>query len=616
MQASTQRSFDLTTLLASDTAIRQARQRGLLRLVQALFREGLLQRAQLITEGAISWLALWSQQRLLRFEGLQFGRTGYCNLTGSLLCFHGGEPTQPILNASMLMKCIGDSLPLQVSSENLQRVIAELDNCLDNDVLCLAYRASWSKRLAAHCSGTGGGFLAGLREHRVSNPTLLLEQWATLGHPWHPNYKTRLGLSPQALIALSPEFEAQLAIPVLAVRRHCMHLEMSDNSADYCAWFAATYADVWQQWSHALAKRGETVDGWLPLPVHPYQAEHILPTIFADEMLRGDLLVLDHVTLPATPTMSFRTVAPLGNGALPHLKLPVALRMTSVQRTLSPKSAVMGPRLTTLVRGILRHENGFGQTLDVLGEEVGLHFRDSGDDRARHLAVVFRVNPMQRYSATMLPLPVAALAVESPDSGRPLIAELVALADADHAAGALAFFERYTATVLRALLSPYLLYGIAFEAHQQNSFMLLDADWQPVRLLVRDFGDLRIHAPTLRRTGLTLDAFRPGHTLFEDDQPVRDKLLHAVMLCHLGELIPLLASTFACRQSLLWNTLRRQIENVFDQLKHRTDPQRWTSERTALLQADWPVKSFLRMRLSDASDDVHGAMANPLREPA
>ena len=89
-----------------------------------------------------------------------------------------------------------------------------------------------------------------------------------------------------------------------------------------------------------------------------------------------------------------------------------------------------------------------------------------------------------------------------------------------------------------------------------------------------------------------------------------------LMLCHLGELIPLLASTFACRQSLLWHTLRQQIETIFDQLKHRTDPQRWTHERTALLHADWPVKSFLRMRLSDTSDDAHGTMANPLREPA
>ena len=170
--------------------------------------------------------------------------------------------------------------------------------------------------------------------------------------------------------------------------------------------------------------------------------------------------------------------------------------------------------------------------------------------------------------------------------------------------------------MLRATLSAYLLYGIAFEAHQQNSFILLDERHAPVRLLARDFGDLRVHGPTLRAAGLALDAYRPGHTVYEDDEPVRDKLLHAVLLCHLVELALLLAHTFRQPETPFWDVLRREAEQVFDSLRGRADGRRWERERRALLEEDWPAKSFLRMRLLDTSDDLHGSMPNPFTAQA
>jgi hypothetical protein len=51
---------------------------------------------------------------------------------------------------------------------------------------------------------------------------------------------------------------------------------------------------------------------------------------------------------------------------------------------------------------------------------------------------------------------------------------------------------------------------------------------------------------------------------------------------------------------------------VFAALRSRVDAHRWHAERQALLEHDWPAKAFLRMRLTDTSDDVHGTMPNPL----
>jgi siderophore synthetase component len=142
---------------------------------------------------------------------------------------------------------------------------------------------------------------------------------------------------------------------------------------------------------------------------------------------------------------------------------------------------------------------------------------------------------------------------------------------------------------------------------------MVNQQYEPVQLLIRDFGDLRIHAPTLRKAGLTIEAYRPGHTLFEEDAPVLDKWVHAFMLCHLSELTLLLAKTYHYSENHFWYLLRQQTETLFDQLRSRVPTERWNKQRHALLEADWPIKSFIKMRLKNSSDDHHGRMPNPLK---
>ena len=601
-----------------DVALAEACQRGLQRTLQALFREKLLNLEHLIIEGAISWLPLWSRQSMLRFEGLHIGRIGNCELSGQVSCYHGGERPRTLATSSALLAFVADALPHAVAAIDMGRLIRELDNSTANDALCLRYRRQWADELNGAIRASGQPNLIAMLMQapadQVANPTLLLEQWGTLGHPWHPGYKTKLGLTAKEVISLSPEFRADLAVSLAALKKDKAHVAMAHDDGDYGVWFGATFPQQMKAWEGALRQRGQDPREWLPLPVHPYQAGRLLPEKFAAEIARGDLLLLPEVQMRATPTMSFRTVVPDGAAGLPHLKLPVSLRLTSVQRTVSPKSAVMGPRLTRLLTQIVAAEGGFGGALDIVGEEIGIHYIDpqADDDRSRHLSVLFRCNPMSKRSAVLFPVPAGALFADSPVDGRALVTELVALSYGDHADGALQFFARYADTVLSAVLGAYLLYGIAFEAHQQNSFIMVDHECKPVQLLARDFGDLRVHGPSLQRTTLTLDVFRRGHTVFDTDEPVRDKLLHAIMLCHLSELGLLLARSYRRSEAEFWDVLRSATCAAFDRLRDRTDPQRWQAERHAVLEANWPAKAFLKMRLSDTSDDVHGVMPNPL----
>jgi hypothetical protein len=87
---------DSSSSPGADGVVNRARQRGLTRMLQALFREELLQASHLITEGTISWLPLWPQQGLLRFERLSIGRIGDCRLDGEISYIQSGGPSRSV----------------------------------------------------------------------------------------------------------------------------------------------------------------------------------------------------------------------------------------------------------------------------------------------------------------------------------------------------------------------------------------------------------------------------------------------------------------------------------------------------------------------------------------
>lgn len=603
-----------------------AKHNGLQRLVQALFREGLLDSSQLIfdSRNGVAWLPHWKNEALFRFDGLRRGVSGSWQLNGHIHYIKRHQEPAEVLSPSAALKLFANLFETTPSASDVARLQDELGNSTDNDLLCLAYRQAWADRLVRTLP-PGAGFIAWLRKLSDQggdsfNGCLMLEQWGTQGHPWHPNYKTKLGLTPEDVIAMSPEFEADIDISFAAVRADVMHVETMTASAGargYLTWFSNTFPQIMNAWEEALRKRNLIAADWLPLPMHPWQARRQIPTEFSAEIAQGQLIQLDEVTLKASPTMSFRTVVPQRSSRLPLMKLPVALRLTSVQRTLSPKSAVMGPRVSALLKHILERESGFDGMLDIVCEPIGVHYIDPtrNDDHARHLSVLYRDNPMLHARKGLFPIPVGVLFTPSPvpsAHGRPLVVELVAGAFEDNRQGAADFYRRYVEVAVAATLGAYLLYGIGFEAHQQNSFMLIDSDGMPQKLLLRDFGDIRIHADALQAAGLTLDCYKAGQTVLEDRDQVRDKLLHAVFLCHLGELALLLTRTYDLPQLQLWSILREVTHHVFEELKPRIPDTLWQHEYARILEQPWPAKSFVRMRLSESSDDDVRTMHNPL----
>jgi siderophore synthetase component len=422
--------------------------------------------------------------------------------------------------------------------------------------------------------------------------------------------------------SLSPEFDSIVSVRVAALRADMAYLERMPHVGHYHDWFAGHFPQVWAQWKGRLNARQLDERQWLPLPIHSWHLEHFVRREYAAEIDEG-ILVVDGPDIDTLPTMSFRTMMPRLPGPVPFFKLPIALWLTSEQRSLQAKSIHMGPRISSVIERILTEESGFNGNLEIFPEEVAFHYKHAvkQDDRpGRYLSVAFRSSKVAfDRSDDLLPVTVAALFTRSPVDRRPLMTELIEQGGTRASTQAVEqFFRAYAQTVTHPVIGIYLRYGIALEAHQQNTSVLFARDGTPQRLLIRDFGDGRTFAPLLAARGYEIKPYvHPGilPTVFDHDiSLVRSLVLNACFVCHLHEIALMLTQEYGFASNRLWEVLREETGRTFDRFASGVDHQLWQTERTAFLDEPWPARSVLRMHLLSYSDyRLEHTLSNPLR---
>ncbi|AFL50978.1 siderophore synthetase component [Sinorhizobium fredii] len=603
----------------------QASRNAINRLVRCLFAERLLEPNALLwaRDGRQAWFPLWASRRVLHFTDLHLAPAGTLRNRGQIEVLDGSGARQRIDDPAALMREIAPSLSITTAPDGLEHLLRDVDNSMRNDMLARRERERWSAALRQKIAEAGAsGFLAYLEGSLPPHlAAMTLDQWGALeGHPFYPTWKAKPGLPPEDVAALSPEFGARVSLRIAALRSNWAYVEKMPHVGSYSEWFAENFPDLWRDWTKGLKARGKSPGDWLPLPVHAWHLEHFVRREFAPEIEAG-VFDPDGPEIATLPSMSFRTMLPETEAPRPFIKLPVAIWMTSEQRTLQGKSIHMGPRLSTLISEILSKEDDLRSELEIFIEELGaiLHHPDTGDEHpGRFLSVVYRNTDALARKDGLLPVTVAALLTASPLDGRPLICELIARNGDECEAAVAAFFRAYTRIVVRPALAMYLLYGIAFEAHQQNSTILFDKGGLPRKLLIRDFGDGRSFAPLFKERGYELEPFsRKGilPTTFDDDIAlVRSFVIDACFVCHLHEIALCLTEQYSLTGDSLWRILREETEAAFEVLRPRMlSDAFWLAEREAFLEQPWPTRSVLRMHLERYRDyRVEHRLPNPL----
>jgi siderophore synthetase component len=585
-------------------------------LIKAILREHIYPTSiQLLANFTIP---LWKQKRLLVIQDLHPTSLGQFRNTGQVILAADHCYNKKIINdPNELLKTLVSELEKN-DPKGVEYFHKELSDSIRNQALALAYRKQWRQRLRAEMLKTGDKNFWHWNAQRVSTADLSIfwEQWGCVGHPFHPNKKSKIGLQPKDVLALSPDFEAEVNIRLAAIKNNLVHTESSQNLSA-TQWFSNNFPDWYQAWCDELQQRGLNCDNYTPIPVHPWQADNILPNLFSELIGNKNLLLLNNIELKTKPSMSFRTMIPQINSDQPHIKLPTAIQMTSAMRTVSPRSCELGPRISQLIDDILRKENSFNHSFYALSEQLGIHLisnDEQQDQKAKHLSCILRTNPHQVAKENEIVVPVATLLADSIDEQTPLLIEILRHQSNDPLSAAKSFLQDYSQKLLQATLCLYLKYGISLEAHQQNSLAVFNQDGEFCSFLVRDFGGIRIHLSTLEASGHQFKMHRDRLTVSDDIAVVRNKVIHTVFICHLGELVMALASYFDKSDQEFWLIIRDQAEQIFNQLKHLLTEQQQQDEWNAFFTDNWSIKALTRMRLEADADYIHFDVDNPLKQ--
>ncbi|MEU6118182.1 IucA/IucC family protein [Streptomyces sp. NPDC047117] len=313
------------------------------------------------------------------------------------------------------------------------------------------------------------------------------EQSLILGHPLHPTPKSREGLSEGEIHAYSPELRGSFRLHWLAVDRSVLAMDS--------AWTArgrAVPADHLTAGLAGLAGEGPAVpEGSALLPLHPWQAREVRHRPEAAALLEAGLLHdLGAHGAHWHPTSSVRTVHCPGADAM--LKLSLGLRITNSRRENLRKELQRGVEVHRLLRsGLAEQWRAAHPGFDVIRDPAWLAVTGTDGTPVRGLDVVLRHNPFGPADDAVC---VAGLTSPRPwpghDGLRSRLADLIGTLTArtGRPTGAVAaeWFLRYLHTVVRPVLWLDGTAGVALEAHQQNTLVMLDADGWPVGGRYRD----------------------------------------------------------------------------------------------------------------------------------
>ena len=514
----------------------------------------------------------------------------------------------------------------KINKADWEQFELELNNSYENELSMYLYRGFWQKQLANDISSSGNTNLWNwiCNSLNKNEQISFLEQWGAVGHIYHPGSKTRLGLSKFENILYSPEFQAEVDIVFGAIHKNIAHAETIDNlGATYQEWISDSYPDQYSLWCSELVKKGLDSDDYLMIPIHPWQAEHILPAKHKCLIDCQQLLIIDNCKYTTKPSMSFRTMLPMSSkeGSIePHMKLPVAIHATSVMRTVSPESVRTGPRISKVLLDILDKEPQIAKNMNVLADIVGIHTKKAcRKDDIRQLSAIFRENPETYLGKNEVASPLASLFVKTPN-GQPLICDILDSINYKSSIEVLEYFRAYAKITLTTCLDLYLLYGIALEAHQQNTLVVFEYNF-PKKLLIRDLGGMRLHTPSIKDAGITLPKDTFSLTFTDSQTNTRRKFIHACLQSNLGELILQLSSHYKIDEEDFWLIVRQEIEGRFIALKNRISNEKYNKEYSEIIENPWSMKALTRMRLNDRLDcdkddmqgDIYVDLENPLK---
>lgn len=449
------------------------------------------------------------------------------------------------------------------------------------------------------------------------------EQSALYGHWLHPMPKSRQGIATWQHEHFSPELHGRFQLHFFAVARHLVEQEsIADRPAE--------------ELSRNLALRGldcgrvERLLGSLGdlclIPVHPLQAEWLIQKSHVRRLVaQGALRDLGPLGPLFTATSSVRTVYSESFEYMMKLSIPV--KITNSLRINLKSELGDSVWISELLRRC-RVEESFTE-LAILEDPACItvaipELEETGFE------VIFRKNPFTGAgSRTDLggppgrfaePHAVTALTSDPlPGETRSLLEFFVRRASTNLGLplfeAALRWFEAYFLCVIEPALGIYDRWGIALEAHQQNSLVAFDDVGLPKSFYYRDIQGLALSESRRDKLTCLVPQLEDQEKVFEPDDIVQNGLIYYLFFNHLYPVIHRLGVDGLSEEA----TLLKVVWQRLSEMRLRLGGLGQTLIDHLLTSPELPCKANLLTRVEDRDElqadqelAVYSMIANPL----
>ncbi|KAL2862584.1 IucC family-domain-containing protein [Aspergillus lucknowensis] len=341
-----------------------------------------------------------------------------------------------VLDGAGLMRIYGKWAKL--NNERIDQICREFENSVQN--LEKAYRQDWSLT--------------------IDSPAWAWEQAVVEGHGMHPWHRCRY--------PLVDDFETA-SIHFVSVPRAGLTLV-----GDYEGHISKL---IPTQLNH----QG---DDQVIFPVHEYQLPNVKNAFPNARVLP--------CTISGRPQSSVRSISLPGADVDFCIKVPLAVKITSIVRTIRPWAITIGYRLEPILTVIENAAKTFGGSLRVIREVA------AAASSSEHLGCIIRQSTESLVAETGDRIIVCAAVAEHIHDVWPDITTPEAKLD---------LLRDFCVHLFRAVLPSVLLHGFALQAHMQNLLIRLDPVSRDIRgFFVRDLGSFRVHRETFSAsTSLDVD---------------------------------------------------------------------------------------------------------------
>ncbi|PWW62322.1 IucA/IucC family protein [Actinokineospora spheciospongiae] len=442
------------------------------------------------------------------------------------------------------------------------------------------------------------------------------------GHPRIVLNKGRVGFSATDRDRYAPESGRTFALPWLAVHRDHAEFRCVDGLTADSLLTDELGAELLAEFRAKL----DSPQDYVLVPVHPWQADEIVGTLYAAEVATGVVVPVGESRDRYRPHQTVRTLANTTDLARRDVKTAVSVRNTLVYRGLASAATLAAPEVTTWLRTVhesdplLRDEYRF----DLLGEVASVSVRHPLFGAVEELpyrfhetlGALWREPIRTRLAPGEQALSFAALPYRGPD-GESVIAHLITSSGltADE------WLRRTLDLALTPLLHWLLEHGVGFCPHGQNLILITDGDGVPLRVAIKDFAqgvdllDEQLPAYELLGTAASADMLRwPAHLLVQS-------LFSSVFAGQLRFLAEILYDDLDYPRPRLWSHVREIVAAYRD--AHPATTTRFDAcglfapdvERVCLNREHLAGQGFDKIDRDDEFDVRSGRARNPLAAP-